>query len=51
MISMDKEKELKFLEALYLIQKTALFDFGNISLDKGHDKEPGVRGIIKDEIS
>ena len=48
---MNKEKELKFLEALYLIQKAALFDFGSISLDKGPDKEPGVRGIIKDEIS
>lgn len=49
MTSMDREKELKFLESLYLIQKAA--DLGNISLDKEPDKEPGVKEIIKDEIS
>ena len=48
---MDKEKELTFLEALYLIQKTSLFDFGNISLDMWPHKEAGVKEIIKDEIS
>ena len=48
---MDKEKGLTFLETLYLIQKTALFDFGSISLDKEPGKDPGVKGNIKDEIS
>lgn len=39
---MDKEKELTFLEALYLIQKTALFDFGNISIGKKPDKDTEI---------
>lgn len=49
MTSMDREKELKFLESLYLIQKAA--DLGNISLGNEPNKEPGVKGTIKDEIS
>ena len=37
--SMDKEKEFKFLEALYLIQKAS--DLGNISIGKTPDKGIG----------
>lgn len=36
---MDKEKELKFLEALYLIQKAS--DLGDISIGKTPDKDIG----------
>ena len=34
---MDKEKELKFLEALYAIQKAS--DLGNISIGETPDKD------------
>lgn len=37
---MNKEKELKFLEALYLIQKAS--DLGNISIGYAPDKDKGV---------
>ena len=37
---MDKEKELKFLEALYLIQKAS--DLGNISMGEAPDKDAEI---------
>ena len=37
---MNEEKELKFLEALYLIQKAA--DLGNISIGKTPDKDTEI---------
>lgn len=37
MTSMDREKELTFLEALYLIQKAS--DLENISIGKTADKD------------
>lgn len=46
---MDKNKEMEFLRALYVIQKAS--DLGDISLNKELNKEAGVKGIIKDEIS
>ena len=46
---MDKDKEVEFLRSLYMLQKAS--DLGDISLDKEPDKEAGVKGIIKDEIS
>lgn len=46
---MDKNKEVEFLRALYMIQKAS--DLGDISMDKKPDKKDGVKGGIKDEIS
>ena len=46
---MDKNKEMEFLRALYMIQKAS--DLGDISLDKEPNKVAGVKEIIKDEIS
>ena len=37
---MDKEKELKFLEALYAIQKAS--DLGNISIGEAPDKDAEI---------
>lgn len=37
---MDKDKEMEFLRALYMIQKAS--DLGDISLDREPDKEEGV---------
>ena len=46
---MDKNKEMEFLRALYMMQKAS--DLGDISLDKKPDKKAGVKESIKDEIS
>ena len=46
---MDKDQELEFLRALYMLQKAS--DLGDISMDEEFDKEAGVKEIVKDEVS
>jgi hypothetical protein len=46
---MDKNKEMEFLRALYMIQKAS--DLEDISLDREPDKEAGVKESTKNEIS